>query len=141
MSDKKVTGGCLCGAVRFEIELPTLFCGHCHCSMCRQPHGSAFVTWTAVPPERFRYLAGEEQIRQFQSSEEGTRTFCHLCGSQMLCQIEPDILDIALSALHAPIDRVPESHWYYDSRVTWFEVTDDLPKYGGESGMEPLGID
>ena len=49
-----VTGGCLCDAVRFRITLPTLFCAHCHCSMCRRPHGAAFVTWTAVPPELAR---------------------------------------------------------------------------------------
>ena len=138
MSSKVVPGGCFCGAVTFEIALPTVFCGHCHCSMCRRPHGASFVTWTGVPPERFKITAGEKEVARFQSSEHGTRGFCRICGSQMFCQTEPEVIDIALAALHGEIDRPPEAHYYYDSRADWTEVNDDLPKLGGESGMEPL---
>ena len=133
-----VTGSCFCGAVEFEIELPTTFCGHCHCSMCRRPHGASFVTWTGVPPERFRINAGEQSIAKYQSSEHGTRSFCRICGSQMFCQTEPEIIDIALAALHGKIDREPEAHYYYDSRADWTQVNDDLPKLGGDDGMQPL---
>ncbi len=138
MASSIVTGSCFCGAVKFEIELPTLFCGHCHCSMCRRPHGASFVTWTGVPPERFRITAGEQDIARFGSSEKGTRSFCRNCGSQMFCQTEPEVIDIALAALHGKIDRRPEAHYYYDSRADWTVVNDDLPKLGGKSGMEPL---
>jgi hypothetical protein len=138
MASSIVTGSCFCGAVEFEIELPTLFCGHCHCSMCRRPHGASFVTWTGVPPERFRITAGEQDIARFESSEKGTRSFCRNCGSQMFCQSEPEVIDIALAALHGKIDRRPEAHYYYDSRADWTIVNDDLPKLGGKSGMEPL---
>lgn len=138
MASSNVTGSCFCGAVKFEIELPTIFCGHCHCSMCRRPHGASFVTWTGVPPERFRITAGEQDIARFRSSEKGTRSFCRNCGSQMFCQTGPDVIDIALAALHGKIDRRPEAHYYYDSRADWTVVNDDLPKLGGTSGMEPL---
>ena len=138
MASSIVTGSCFCGAVKFEIELPTLFCGHCHCSMCRRPHGASFVTWTGVPPERFRVTAGEQDIARFGSSEKGTRSFCRNCGSQIFCQSEPEVIDIALAALHGKIDRRPEAHYYYDSRADWTIVNDDLPKLGGKSGMEPL---
>ena len=104
-----MTGSCFCGTVQFEIELPTLFCGHCHCSMCRRPHGASFVTWTAVPPERFRYTAGAETVSVYQSSKNGTRSFCRNCGSQMICQTEPEAIDVALAALHGKIDREPKS--------------------------------
>ncbi len=138
MTPKSVPGSCFCGAVRFEIELPTLFCGHCHCSMCRRPHGASFVTWTAVPPERFSVTAGEEHISLYKSSENGTRSFCRICGSQMFCQTHTDVIDVALAALHGKIDREPEEHYYYDSRADWTVVNDDLPKLGGESGDQPL---
>jgi len=133
-----VTGGCFCGAVKFEIKLPTTFCGHCHCSMCRRPHGASFVTWTGVPLERFAITVGEEHITMYQSSEHGRRSFCSICGSQMFCQTEPEVIDIALAALHGKIDRDPEAHYYYDSRAEWTQVSDDLPKLGGEDGMQPL---
>ena len=35
-------------------------------------------------------------------------------------------------------DRQPEAHYYYDSRAEWTQVNDDLPKLGGEDGMQPL---
>jgi hypothetical protein len=53
-----VSGGCLCGAVRFRVELPTLFCAHCHCSMCRRNHGAAYVTWFGIARERLAVEAG-----------------------------------------------------------------------------------
>lgn len=139
MSDKKVPGGCFCGSVQFTIELPTLWCGHCHCSMCRRPHGAPFVTWTAVPPERLEITAGEDQLKRFECGPpDGVRMFCNICGSQLFCQIEESEIDIAVAALHEPIDRMPEEHYYYDSRADWVEVNDDLPKLGGADGMQPL---
>ena len=138
MTLSSVPGSCFCGAVRFEIELPTLFCGHCHCSMCRRPHGASFVTWTAVPPERFSITSGEDHITRYRSSENGTRSFCKICGSQMFCQTEPEVIDVALAALHGKIDREPEAHYYFDSRADWTVVNDDLPKLGGATGEEPL---
>ena len=145
MEPSKVTGSCFCGAVQFEIELPTIFCGHCHCSMCRRPHGASFVTWTAVPPTRFRITEGEDRLQIFQSSEHGRRQFCKTCGSQMFCWHEPDdpqaapkMIDIAMAALHGEIDRQPEAHYHFDSRANWTVVNDDLAKLGGQTGGEPL---
>lgn len=137
-------GNCFCGEVTFEIELPTLFCGHCHCSMCRKPHGAGFVTWTAVPPERFRIVSGEDHLRTYESSEHGRRQFCNQCGTQLFCFHEkpdgaaPDLIDITLASLAEPIDRSPEVHFHYDSKADWTIVNDDLPKLGGETGTEPL---
>jgi hypothetical protein len=50
----------------------------------------------------------------------------------------PQFIDVALAALHGPIDRQPEMHVFYDSRADWTVVNDDLPKLGGETGIEPL---
>ena len=140
MSPSPVTGSCFCGEVQFEIELPTLGCAHCHCSMCRRPHGASYVTWVEVPPERFRVTSGEENIARYASSETGTRGFCKVCGSQMICEntSHPEFIDIALAALHGKIDRDPDAHYFFDSRADWTVVNDDLPKFGGETGDQPL---
>lgn len=139
MAKRLVPGGCFCGAVQFTIELPTLFCGHCHCSMCRRPHGAAFVTWTAVPPDRLKITAGEEHVTHTESGPpKGVRRFCSKCGSHLFCQVDEGVVDVAMAALHGSIDRLPEEHWYYDSRAEWIEINDNLPKLGGADGMQPL---
>lgn len=149
MSDNKQLrqGNCFCGKITFEIELPTLFCGHCHCSMCRKPHGAGFVTWTAVPPTQFRITGGEDHLQTYESSEHGRRQFCGHCGTQLFCLHEkadgspPDLIDITLASMSEPIDRSPEVHFYFDSKADWTIINDDLPKLGGESGTEPLQAD
>jgi hypothetical protein len=138
MSNSIVTGSCFCGAVRFELELPVLFCGHCHCSMCRKAHGASFVTWTAVPPDRLKITDGELDIAVFKSSAHGSRSFCRQCGSQLFCRPDSEVVDIPLACLHGEIGLEPNAHYFYDSRADWTDVNDDLPKYGGEKGNEPL---
>ena len=140
MSDSVVPGACLCEAVRFEVRLPTLFCGHCHCSMCRRNHGAAFVTWIGVPPGQLAIRAGEQELRRYPSSTHGTRTFCARCGTSLFCENteHPDRVDIPLANVEGPIDREPQFHCWFDHRAPWTVVDDDLPRLGGPTGLEPL---
>jgi hypothetical protein len=134
-----VSGSCFCGAVRFEVDMPTLFCGHCHCSMCRRSNGAAFVTWFAVPIEQLRLVQAEALVRH-RSSDQGTRSFCGRCGSQLFCENgrHPERIDITLASMAGPIDRPPQAHLYYDSRAHWIDGAEELPKRGGASGVEKL---
>lgn len=137
--DAQVRGGCLCGAIRFTVVLPTLFCGHCHCGMCRRNHGAAFVTWIAVARAQVSVDCGAEELTRYESSEHGSRSFCRRCGSSLFCvsSRHPDVIDIPLGSMDGPIDRVPESHIYFDDRAAWTVVADELPRLGGPSGLEP----
>ncbi len=56
----------------------------------------------------------------------------------MFCQGEAEEIHVALAALHGKIDRDPEAHYFFDSRAYWTLVNDDLPKFGGTTGDEPL---
>lgn len=134
-----VTGSCYCGAVRFEVELPTLFCGHCHCSMCRRSNGAAFVTWFAVAKDQVR-LVESTTLQRFSSSDHGTRSFCGRCGSQLFCESSrhPERVDVTLASMQGPIDRQPQAHMYFDCRADWIENLEQLPKLGGSGGVEPL---
>lgn len=144
IESETVTGGCSCGAIIYEIDLPTLACGHCHCSMCRRPHGASYVTWGIVPAEQFRVTSGAEQLKTYKSSAHGRRQFCGVCGSQLFCWHEgsdgapPKVIDVTIASLHGDIDRRPQAHYFYDSRATWTDVNDDLPKLGGATGTSPL---
>jgi hypothetical protein len=108
--------------------------------MCRRNHGAAFVTWFAVPPSQLRIEAGEELIARYESSAEGSRSFCSKCGSSLFCASSryPERVDVALGAMSDPIDREPQVHAYFDSHVSWALLGDRLPRLGGKTGMEPL---
>ena len=136
---RTVQGGCLCGGLRFTVTLPTLFSGHCHCGMCRRNHGAAFVTWIAVPRPQVSVDQGAALLTRYESSEHGSRSFCSRCGSALFCVSSryPDIIDITLATMDAPIDRLPESHLYFDDRASWTIVADELPRFGGATGLEP----
>src|SRR5215510_13395826 len=107
---ERIGGACLCAAVRFTVTLPTLFCGHCHCSMCRRNHGAAYVTWFAVPRAQLSVDTGGDQLTRYESSSHGSRSFCGRCGSSLFCEStrHPDVVDIPLANMDAAIDRLPE---------------------------------
>jgi hypothetical protein len=140
MSNQEVTGQCLCGAVRFAITLPTKWCAHCHCSMCRRAHGAAFVTFCGVPSDRFRVVAGADELIRYRSSETATRSFCGRCGSTLLFEGErwPGEVHVVRANIDGEIDRAPQAHAYFDKRVGWVELGDHLPRLGGPNGNEPL---
>ena len=134
------TGSCLCGAVAFAFELPTLFAGHCHCTMCQRAHGAGFVTWVGIREDGFRITAGAADVVHYRSSDHLTRSFCGRCGSTMFCNDDghENVIDITLANVHGGIDRDPKAHVYYDCRASWVTIDDDLKKLGGDSGTEPL---
>ena len=140
MGEGKVSGSCFCGAVRFSVHVPSLFCGHCHCSMCRRSHGAGYVTWFAVPRGQFVLESDEADLARFRSSDHGTRSFCRHCGSSLFCESthHPDTVDIVLANMHGAIDRPPDCHIYFDDRADWVVVNDGLPRLGGVTGLEPI---
>jgi hypothetical protein len=130
--DPTFRGACLCGAVRLAIRPPTLYCGHCHCSLCRRAHGAAFVTWVGVPGDRLSVEDAEGQLARYRSSEHGTRSFCRRCGSALFYEsaTHPDRFDVVRANLEGEIDRAPQLHVFFDDRVDWFPIDDALPKLG-----------
>jgi hypothetical protein len=130
---KTVTGGCFCGAVRFTIRLPSKWCAHCHCSMCRRVHGAGYVTWVGLESERFILDKGEQQLQWYASSSGARRGFCATCGSSMLFESErwSGETHVALACIDEPIDRQPQAHAFHDSHVSWMALDDALKVFSG----------
>lgn len=143
MRPERAEGECLCGAVRFEVSLPSLFCAHCHCTQCRRAHGAAFVTWFGVDRNQLSVLSGKGNLLRYESSEHGSRFFCRQCGSALFFEStkRPDQADVVLANMRGPIDRDPELHVYVNDRAPWVVIGDDLPRFGGDSGLEPIPDD
>ena len=79
------TGGCLCGAVRYELAAePTEF-GACHCQMCRKSSGGIELS-LQVPPGGVTWQA-KETLQVYTSSEWAERGFCKICGSSLFWRL------------------------------------------------------
>ena len=122
-------GGCFCGAVRFTFELPTLWCAHCHCSMCQRTHGAAFVTWVGVDQARCQ-LNESGALCWYASSSDGERGFCSTCGTTLFFRSKrwPGEIHIVRTNIDEAIDREPGAHAGWESHVAWVALNDDLPK-------------
>jgi hypothetical protein len=107
--------------VRYRIGLPALWVAHCHCSMCRRAQGAGFVTWVGTAEGGFALESGAEVLRRYQSSAEGTRSFCGRCGSPLFFQSSrwPGEVHVTLASLDDPSGLEPQAHAYWKSRAPW----------------------
>jgi hypothetical protein len=123
-------GRCQCGAVRFAAHLPTKWVAHCHCTMCRRAHGAAFVTWVGVADTSFELTDPDGVLRWYASSPGAQRGFCSRCGSMLFFRSQrwPGETHVVRASFDSELDREPQVHVFYDTRVSWFEVNDALPK-------------
>ena len=121
-------GSCLCGDMTYEFDPPYNEMHHCHCSMCRKAHGSAFATYISAPPDQLRWISGEDRVVRYESSPGFHRGFCPKCGS-----VTPDTMSdsvyVPVGALHGdPGERVG-AHIFVASKAGWYEITDDIPQH------------
>lgn len=128
-----LSGGCLCGGVRYEIGGPVGAALYCHCSMCRKAHGTAFRARLAVPRSSFRFVRGEELLTSYRSSADTIRKFCRVCGSSIVNEWdpEPDHYGLAMGSLDDDPGVRPASHEFVGSKAPWYEIRDDLPQHDG----------
>ena len=128
-------GGCLCGAVRYEVDVELPRASHCHCSMCRKAHGAAFATYVSVPREKFRFTRGaDDALRRYESSPGVLRSFCMHCGSPLNWaskERDGEEVDFTLGTLDAPIEPPQQWHIYTASKASWYVIEDDDPQWPG----------
>ena len=131
MADKfeLTTGGCMCGAVRYEAVGKPITVGHCHCHSCRRHTGAPVVTVVVFGRDQVKFTKGDRRI--YNSSPGVGRGFCDQCGSPLTWEGEMEdrlVFSIHISTLENPDDYVPERHWYHEERISWLEVADNLPR-------------
>lgn len=89
------TGGCLCGAVRYEINMDGARTGNCHCRDCQKNGGGPFMTFTTPEAGHFKWLA--EPTGEARASNIARRRFCAHCGTPMTWEADDDPNDRAVS--------------------------------------------
>ena len=128
----KYKGSCLCGAVKYEVSRIESKMGHCHCSMCRKFHGSAFATFGEAKSDNFRWTAGESKIKVFKASNGTQRKFCGMCGSSLVFVPSNDkgeLVEFTLGTLDTDIAERPDAHIFVGSKANWYEISDNLPRF------------
>ena len=124
-----LTGGCLCGAIRYEIVTDGReVVDYCHCRQCRTASGAPVLAWLQLAPARLSLTHG--QAKPFASSTHSTRWFCPHCGSQLyMTDINGKSVGITLGTLDDPNLVAPTVHGWTSARLNWFSTADDLPRY------------
>jgi hypothetical protein len=131
--DTIATGGCLCGAVRYEYRGEIGTAGYCHCIDCRRISGSAFGISVRVKAAGFRVVRGTPKgfTKTGDSGRPVTRFFCPDCGSPLytLPPLHPETVFLKAGSLDDPTLVRPDRQAWMRSKVTWAEIDPGLKTY------------
>jgi hypothetical protein len=128
----KAAGGCACGAVRLEIDLPAFWAWHDHSEAGRHALGCAYATYVGCWRSRFRITKGAGNIRRFEDKAgRGVRSFCATCGTPLLYERShaPRMVNIPRGIFAGRTGREPLYHLFVEEAPDW--------SYGGEA-LAPL---
>jgi hypothetical protein len=134
MTTATITGGCLCGAVRFTVRRPPTISMLCHCRSCRRAAGAPAVAWLTFRTEDFAVVRGMPTA--FRSSPAVTRTFCGACGSPLTYghADRPEEIDVTTVSLDDAEAFPPTHHAWRADGVAWLRCADGLPVHPQASG-------
>ena len=132
MAELPLTGGCLCGGVRFEVAKPLVAAGYCHCTRCQRRTGTAASVQARLAPGSLRIVAGEELVTTFQPPDGFGKAYCSACGSALWSRdpADPDTISVRLGAFDADPGIRPSYRQFVSYAVPWEPIPDDgLPRY------------
>lgn len=128
----RLTGGCLCGAVKFEIYGEILSVINCHCSKCRKFHGTV-SSYTSTDRVNLN-MTQEKGLKWYQSTQDETpnvyRGFCRECGSSLFWDPRgKKNISIAAGALDSPTHLKTTCHVWISQKGDYYEITDNLQQH------------
>jgi hypothetical protein len=133
VTTRTLSGGCLCGSVRYRMEGAPRMVSNCHCSLCRRASGAPFVTWLTVRRESFHQVHGT--LEHYASSDHGWRAHCSKCGTQVTSGSSryDGYVEVTAATLDHPALAVPERHTFWPDRLPWVRCEDGLPRHVGNA--------
>jgi hypothetical protein len=131
MTDAVLTGGCLCGGVRFELTGPVKDVGYCHCTRCQRRTGSAASVQARIDGRAFRLVQGEQLVGEWHPPGGGfEKCFCRECGAHLFAR-NPD--DAAQMSIRLPaFDRDPGVRPSWRAFVAYAAPWEPIPDDGLE---------
>ncbi len=126
------SGGCLCGAVRYEVRGPLRDVINCHCSMCQRLHG-AFGAHSKARTANIAILEGKG-LAWYATSERARRGFCRQFGSNLFWEpVGQADTGIVAGTLDQPTGLKTMGHIFVAEKCDFHELSDDLPKFDESS--------
>jgi hypothetical protein len=129
-----LSGGCLCGGVRFEVTEPLVSAGYCHCTRCQRRTGTAAAASARIAPGSLRITTGEELLRAFEPPDGFAKVFCGACGSALWARHPDDsgVIGVRLGAFDSDPGIRPAYRQYVANAAPWEPIPDDgLPRFPG----------
>ncbi len=129
-------GGCLCGAVRYEVRGPLRAVVNCHCAQCRRTSGH-FVAATAARREDLE-LTESAGLRWYESSATARRGFCQACGASLFWEaVSGGRVSIMAGSLDPPTGLQTAAHIFVEDAGDYYDIDDGLPRHPeGDHGVQ-----
>ena len=122
-----LTGGCLCGNVRYEARPDHRDGYYCHCRMCQLAFGNTRVAYMNLRKDQVSWLSPPSY---YLSSKIARRGFCNRCGTPLSFEFnDSPNMDLSVGSLDEPSSLKPEAHYAIESRIAAWHVDDGLPGY------------
>ena len=126
----RISGGCHCGDIRYEVDGEPIVHTLCHCSDCRRHAGAPVVGWAMFAEDALTITRGEPKV--YASSEHGRRHFCANCGSGLFygnAENLPGIVDVQSATFDDPGAIPAMMHIQTAERIGWMKQAHDLPEF------------
>jgi hypothetical protein len=127
-----LTGGCGCGAVRFELSAPPVAAVYCHCTRCQRRTGTAYAASARIEPGSLTITSGGEHVKTWAPEGGFEKDFCDVCGSALFARNpkNPDTVAVRLGAFDQDPGVRPSARQFTAYAAVWEPIPEDgLPRF------------
>ena len=131
MASPELTGGCGCGAVKFEIDAPLIGAAYCHCTRCQRRTGTAASITALAQPGTIRVVQGEDKLKAWSPDDGWDKVFCTECGSALFGRPPGEgNAAVRLGAIDGDPGVRPAARQFVAYAAPWEPIPDDgLPRF------------
>src|SRR5690242_7938610 len=120
---ESLTGGCLCGATRYQCAVQPCDVHYCHCRLCQKAFGNVFAVFGSLPAVALLFT--RRRPRLFRSTPHAERGFCGTCGTPLTFRyLRSEWIAVSIGSLDRPEAVRPDMHWGIESQVPWLALHD-----------------
>jgi hypothetical protein len=126
-----VEGSCLCGSIKYTVDLIPDKIFNCHCQYCRKAHGADYVTLALAKADTLTISDENNNLKEHTNDIGGCRAFCSNCGTRLM-NYAPDknlYFSVTLSTIDTPVDLKPVAHVNTESKAKWCIPYEGISNY------------